>query len=351
MGLAGEVRWLAGFDAGRAPTLEVVAARAGVSRATASRVLTGSPRVSPAAQEAVLRAAEELRYLPNRAARSLVTRRTDSVAFMVSESGERLFGDPYFGILLRGAHAEVSARGRQLVLTFAASDTERQQVEQFASGHHVDGLMIISLHGADPLPGRLEAYGIPVVVAGRPVLDDPTVHYVDADNRGGARAATRLLHELGRQRVATIAGPKDMTAGRDRMAGYRDGLRDSGISFDRSRVAVAPTFSRQAGAAAMEQLIETAPDLDAVFVASDTVALGALGVLQRSGRRVPEDVAVIGFDDNPDALIADPPLTTVRQPIVEFGRRMAKMLLDRLDGLPVEQFDVIETSIVRRVSA
>jgi DNA-binding LacI/PurR family transcriptional regulator len=328
---------LAGFDAGRAPTLEVVAARAGVSRATASRVLTGSPRVSPAAQEAVLRAAEELRYLPNRAARSLVTRRTDSVAFMVSESGERLFGDPYFAILLRG--------------TFAASDAERQQVEQFAAGHHVDGLMIISLHGADPLPGRLEAYGIPVVVAGRPVLDDPTVHYVDADNRGGAMAATTLLHELGRQRVATIAGPKDMTAGRDRMAGYRDGLRASGIRFDRSRVAVAPSFSRQAGAVAMEQLLETAPDLDAVFVASDTVALGALGVLQRSGRRVPDDVAVIGFDDTPDASMADPPLTTVRQPIVEFGRRMAKMLLDRLDGLPVEQFDVIETSIVRRVSA
>jgi DNA-binding LacI/PurR family transcriptional regulator len=336
---------------GRAPTLEVVAARAGVSRATASRVLTGSPRVSPAAQEAVLRAAEELRYLPNRAARSLVTRRTDSVAFMVSESGERLFGDPYFGILLRGAHAEVSARGRQLVLTFAANDTERQQIEQFASGHHVDGLMMVSLHGADPLPARLESLGIPVVVNGRPAVHDPTVHYVDADNRGGAKAGTGLLIEIGRRRVATIAGPSDMVAGRDRLEGYQDALDQAGMAFDRSRVAVAPTFSRQGGAFAMERLLETAPDLDAVFVASDAVALGALSVLRRSGRQVPDDVAVVGFDDTPDAALSEPPLTTVGQHIVELGRRMAKMLLDRLDGLPVEQFDIVATSLVRRESA
>ena len=112
------------------------------------------------------------------------------------------------------------------------------------------------------------------------------------------------------------------------MAGYRDGLRDSGVSFDRSRVAVAPSFTRQAGATAMEQLLETAPDLDAVFVASDTVGPRGARRAQRSGRRVPDDVAVIGFDDTPDASISDPPLTTVRQPIVEFGRRMAKMLLD-----------------------
>jgi DNA-binding LacI/PurR family transcriptional regulator len=338
-------------EVGRAPTLEVVAARAGVSRATASRVLTGSPRVSPAAAEAVLRAAEELRYLPNRAARSLVTRRTDSVGFMVSESGERLFDDPYFGILLRGAHAEVSARGRQLVLTFAANDTERLQMEQFASGHHVDGLMIISLHGDDPLPARLESFGIPVVVNGRPAVDDPSVHYVDADNTGGARTATSLLYEIGRRRIATVAGPADMSPGRDRLTGYREGLATAGIAFDSARVAVATSFSRQAGAIAMEALLETAPDLDAVFVASDTVALGALGVLRRSGRRVPDDVAVVGFDDNPDAAVADPPLTTIRQPIVELGRRMAKMLLDRIDGHVVEQFDIVETSLVRRESA
>jgi DNA-binding LacI/PurR family transcriptional regulator len=338
-------------EAGRAPTLEVVAALAGVSRATASRVLTGSPRVSPAAQEAVLRAAEELRYLPNRAARSLVTRRTDSVAFMVSESGERVFEDPYFGILLRGAHAEVSSRGRQLVLMFAADETERQQMEQFATGRHVDGLMIISLHGADPLPARLESLGIPVVVNGRPEVDDPSVHYVDADNRGGAKAATSLLHEIGRGRIATIAGPPDMVAGRDRLAGHRDGLRAAGVAFDRRRVAVAPNFSRQGGAFAMERLLDTAPDLDAVFAASDNLALGALDVLRRSGRRVPDDVAVVGFDDNPDASIADPPLTTIRQPIVELGRRTARMLLDRLDGLPVERFDIVETSLIRRESA
>jgi DNA-binding LacI/PurR family transcriptional regulator len=335
----------------RAPTLEVVAARAGVSRATASRVLTGSPRVSPAAQEAVMRAAEELHYLPNRAARTLVTRRTDSVAFMVSESGERLFGDPYFGILLRGAQAEVSARGRQLVLTFAGTDAERQQVEQFASGRHVDGLLFISLHGADPLPARLESFGIPVVLSGRPVVDDPSVHYVDANNRGGAKAATNLLHELGRRRITTIAGPRDMVAGLDRLAGYRDGLRSAKVAYDKTLVATAPSFSRQGGAVAMEQLLERVPDLDAVFVASDAMAIGALGVLRRSGRRVPEDVAVVGFDDIPDAVVADPPLTTVRQPIVELGRRMAKMLLDRLDGLPVEKFDIVETSLIRRESA
>ncbi|HTY71824.1 MAG TPA: LacI family DNA-binding transcriptional regulator [Actinomycetes bacterium] len=338
-------------EAGRAPTLEVVAALAGVSRATASRVLTGSPRVSPAAQEAVLRAAEQLHYLPNRAARTLVTRRTDSVAFMVSESGERLFGDPYFGILLRGAHAEVSARGRQLVVTFAADDTERSQVEQFAAGHHVDGLMIVSLHGADPLPARLEGLGIPVVLAGRPYDAASPLHYVDADNLGGSRTATELLLGTGRRRIATIAGPRDMTAAKDRLDGYRKALRGAGLPVDRGLVVVATDFSRPAGAAAMARLLETAPDLDAVFAASDALALGAMGVLRRSGRKVPRDVAVVGFDDTPDAVLAEPPLTTVRQPIVELGRRTAKMLLDRLDGLDVAPYDVVETTLVRRESA
>jgi DNA-binding LacI/PurR family transcriptional regulator len=142
-----------------------------------------------------------------------------------------------------------------------------------------------------------------------------------------------------------------MVAGLDRLAGYRDGLRSAKVAYDKTLVATAPSFSRQGGAVAMEQLLERVPDLDAVFVASDAMAIGALGVLRRSGRRVPEDVAVVGFDDIPDAVVADPPLTTVRQPIVELGRRMAKMLLDRLDGLPVEKFDIVETSLIRRESA
>src|SRR5436190_93650 len=187
------------------PTLESVAMRAGVSRATASRVVNGSTTVAPRIRDAVLRAVADLGYVPNQAARSLVTQRTDSMALVLSEAASRVFSDdPYFAGIIRGVSHELEAADRQLVLMMAA------------------------------------------------------------------------------------AGP-----GIDRLTGYRTELRDS----DRRSIVAVGDFTRESGSAAMRQLLADDPHLDAVFVASDLMADGALRALRQSGRRVPDDVAVVGFDD------------------------------------------------------
>jgi DNA-binding LacI/PurR family transcriptional regulator len=330
-----------------APTLESVAALAGVSRATAGRVLAGSSTVSTHARDAVLRAAAELSYVTNRAARSLMTRRSDSVAFVVAESDERFFADPYFSQVLRGVHAAVAARDVQLVFAVLADDAERERFERFARGGHVDGAVFVSLHGADPLPQRLQDSGIPVIISGRPLGRPSGLAYVDADNIGGARSAVRLLADRGRHRLATITGPLDMVAARDRYDGFRAEL--AGLGREAAGV-VHADFSIAGGRAAMIELLADAPDVDGVFVANDLMALGALQAAAELGRRVPEDVAVVGFDDLPMAATSAPPLTTVRQPMTEMGRALAGRLLDLIGNGGSREPLIVPTEIIERAT-
>jgi DNA-binding LacI/PurR family transcriptional regulator len=332
------------------PTLESVAARAGVSRATASRVLNGSSRVSMAARDAVLRAADDLAYTVNRAARSLVTRRSDSIAFLVAENEDRMFRDPYFLGVLRGAQAEAASAGMQLVFVIAASPGETKQFTHFVSGGHVDGVLLVSLHGDDELAERLEELGVPTVINGRPFRDDVPLYSVDSDNVDGGRRATEVLVTRGATKIATITGPLDMGVGQDRLAGYRAALTAAGHRFRRSLVAEGD-FTVAGGAAAMDKLLGSAPDLDAVFAASDLTALGAMRTLAAHGRRVPDDVAVVGFDDVREAQLTNPALTTVRQPVAEVGRTMTRVLLSRIAGEPVSQRTMLPIQVVHRVSA
>lgn len=329
------------------PTLEKVALRAGVSRATVSRVVNGSTTVAPDIRDTVMRAVQELGYVPNHAARSLVTQRTNSIALVLPEPSTRVFSDDqFFPGIIRGVSLELEVAEKQLVLMMASSAASHDRIEQYAMAGHVDGVMVASVHGADPLPAALARMGIPVVCNGRP-LGRQSVPYVDVDSVGGAAAAVRHLVSVGRKRIATIAGPQDMVAGIDRLAGYRTELRDS---TRRSIVAVGD-FTRESGEAAMRQLLDDDPRLDAVFVASDLMAHGAIRTLRKSGRRIPDDVAVVGFDDIELARYTDPPLTTVRQPIVGLGRELAKQLLRLAGGEEIEQSLVLPTDLVVRESA
>ncbi|MGC4811512.1 LacI family DNA-binding transcriptional regulator [Micromonospora sp. DT228] len=329
------------------PTLEAVAARAGVSRATVSRVVNGSTTVAEPIREAVTRAVAELGYVPNLAARSLVTQRTDSIALVMPEAATRVFSDDQvFPGIIRGVSQELEAADKQLVLMLAGSPAGHHRVERYTTGRHVDGVLFASLHGADPLPGTLARLGIPVVVSGRPLGDVP-VPYVDVDHVGGVTAAIQHLLKIGRRRIATIAGPQDMIAGIERLSGYRSAVADAGLP---ELVAVGD-FTRESGSAAMRRLLTEHPDLDGVFAASDLMAHAALRTLREAGRRVPEDVAVIGFDDIETAAYTEPPLTTVRQPIVELGRRMTQQLLRLAAGEPIEQSVMLPTELVRRASA
>ncbi|MET9897354.1 LacI family DNA-binding transcriptional regulator [Streptomyces sp. NPDC006446] len=338
------------------PTLEAVAARAGVSRATVSRVVNGGDGVREPLVERVRRAVEELGYVPNQAARSLVTRRHDAVAVVIAEPETRVFADPFFALQLRGISKELTAHDSQLVLLLTEGRDDHARVARYLAGGHVDGALVFSLHLDDPLPGLIHGAGVPTVFGGRPGWGDGVREavYVDCDNRGGARQAVRYLLGLGRTRIAHITGALDQTSAVDRLDGFRDVMADA----DPGLVAQGD-FTPAGGERAMRELLERRPDVDAVFVANDLSALGVLRVLREQGRRVPEDVAVIGFDDMlPIAEQTDPPLTTVRQDIEEMGRLMARLLIRGLEGgaaaeSPVAESSgvVLPTTVVKRASA
>jgi DNA-binding LacI/PurR family transcriptional regulator len=314
-----------------APTLEEVAARAGVSRATASRVLRGDAKVSERAREVVLAAAREISYVPNLAARTLVTGRSESVAFLVEETEERMFADPFFLGMLRSAQEAVAVAGLQLVFTVMTRPEDQERFLAYAAGGHVDGVLLLSLHGRDQLPQRLEALGVPTVLSGRPLSGGRRLWYVDADNVGGGELATNHLLDSGRAQVATVAGPLDMCAGQDRLAGYRAAVEASGRRYDHSLVSVGD-FTPAGGHAATLRLLDRRPDVDAIFAASDLAAFGVVRAIRESGRRVGDDVAVIGFDDIPAAAEQQPALSTVKQPIAALGTAMTRLLLDRIEG-------------------
>lgn len=345
---------------GDRPTLEAVAARAGVSRATASRVVNGGDGVRTHLVEKVREAIRDLGYVPNPAARALVTRRTGAVAVIIAEPEVRIFSDPFFSRQVRGISKELTAHDTQLVLLLVEDRRDYDRIERYLAGGHVDGALAFSLHTDDPLPSITRRLGMPTVYGGRPGWTagpgtgeaDGEVAYVDADNRGGARAAVRYLLGRGHERIAHIAGPLDQTSAADRLSGYRDELPQT----DPALVAEGD-FTVAGGARAMAELLDRRAGIDAVFAANDLMATGALRVLRERGLTVPGDVAVIGFDDaEPVAENADPPLTTVRQDIEGMGRMMARLLLDSLGGTGPRQHPapgpvITTTELVRRASA
>ncbi|WP_172386305.1 LacI family DNA-binding transcriptional regulator [Streptomyces sp. MNP-20] len=316
---------------GHRPTLEDVARRAGVSKSTVSRVINGEPQVRTAVAERIRQAIAELGYLPNQAARSLVTRRSNAVAVVVTEPQHRLFVDPYFDCQLRGIRNELVRQGAQPVLLFIEEPNDYPRVRHFLGGGHVDGALLFSLRTDDPLPATVDHMGLPAVFGGRPaVASGHGYAYVDADNRGGAREAVRHLVSRGRRRIGTTTGPLNQASAIDSLDGYRDVLLEAS-----AHLIAEGDFTRQGGAEATAALLDRCPDLDAIFAASDLMACGALHMLRARGQRAPEDVAVVGFDDLPTvAETTDPPLTTVHQGIEDMRRLMARLLFQRTSGRP-----------------
>ena len=331
----------------RGPTIADVARVAGVSRGTVSRALNGGRYVSPEALAAVTRAVRESGYVANSSARSLVTRRANAVAFVLSEPHELLFEDPNFSVLLRSSTQALAEQQTSLVLMLASNAAERQRVLQYLQAGHIDGILLVSSHSGDPLVRELERNDLPVVACGKPLGHDIRIPYVAADDRDGARRMTQYLLDLGRTQIATLTGPLDTPGGQERLEGYRDVL---GRRTRRKLIASATDYSHQAGDAAMQQLLAASPDLDAVFVASDLLAAGALTALRRAGRRVPGDVAVGGFDDSRVALTTDPPLTTIHQPLEQVAVEMVDLLLKRIGGArPASR--VLPVDLIRRSSS
>ncbi|TFD82127.1 LacI family DNA-binding transcriptional regulator [Cryobacterium fucosi] len=330
------------------PTLEMVAEVAGVSRATVSRVVNGSTKVSPEILASVTTAIKELNYVPNRAARSLASRQTQAVALVVPEDLTRFFGDPYFAAIVQGITRRLEQSDFTLNLMVASSDPRHKTLRYLRSGN-VDGALIVSHHAGDEFVAELET-SMPVVFGGRPSnADDLGAYFVDVDNEAGAVTGTQRLIDIGRRRIGSITGPIDMPAGIDRLSGFVRTLERVEMPADAVEHA---DFTASGAAAATRRLLGRCPEVDGIFVASDLMATGALDVLREYGRSVPGDVAIVGYDDSPAATSGPIPLTTVSQPSEEMGYAMADILLRLLAGdEKVPHRTIMPTRLVLRDSA
>jgi len=341
----------------RAPTLEDVARAAGVSRATVSRVVNNTRNVDPAIHEVVWAAVTQTGYVPNRAARSLVTRRAGSIALVVSEGESRaaddpfysrFLTDPFFGRILGGALSVLGPAGVHVPLTVVGGEAGRRKLLGDLRGGQLDGALIISLHPHDPLPRELTEAGVPAVLFGRPAEPLP-ISYVDIAQQTAAKLAAEHLLGRGCRAVVAIAGSLDMPAGHDRLVGFRSAMAQHGYAYV---PAVEGGFTQEGGEQAMQRLLADHPDLDGVYAANDVMAQGAVHVLREHGKRIPADVAVVGFDDSSAALASRPLLTTVRQPVEDMAAEMARMLLARIEQESARTTSVIfEPSLVIRQSA
>ncbi|MCB0194509.1 MAG: LacI family DNA-binding transcriptional regulator [Anaerolineae bacterium] len=328
-------------------TLQKVAELAGVSRSTVSRVVNHHPSVKPAVRQRVQKVIDETGYHPDPAARSLANQRSGIIGLVIPRVFQSLFTDPYYPRLMQGISQACNTHNYILSLfLFHTEDEEQKLTAKLLRQQLVDGIILSALPAGDPLVPQLIGSQMPTVMIGRP-LEAQAISYVDVSNVDGADEAVAHLLKLGRQRIATITGPLNTTVGLDRRQGYRNALRNDDIAVDEALI-VESDFTEAGGYQAARQLLEHRPD--AIFAASDPMAMGALRALRDAGRRVPDDIAIIGFDDLPFAATAHPPLTTVRQPILRQGITAVEMLTDLLEsGLrPTRQFTAPTELVIRQ---
>lgn len=327
--------------------LEEIARLSNVSRSTVSRVVNNDPYVKAETRERVLRVITQLDYRPNAAARSLATGRTRVIGLVIPQGVFALFADPYFGILIQGIASACNARNYSVMLWLAEPEYERHNAREFLHGSLIDGVIVSSMLINDPLVDALAEQRKPFVLIGRHP-SRPDFSYVDADNENGAWTATSHLLRLGRRRIATITGPQNMVAGADRRVGYVRALRERGLVAE-PELEAEGDFTEAGGYLAMQRLLPHRPD--AVFVASDMMAQGALRALREAGLHAPTDVAIASFDDIPISAHLDPPLTTVRQPIHRLGATAVEQLIQLIDQpSSAPQRVILSTELVIRSS-
>jgi LacI family transcriptional regulator len=310
-------------------------------------VINDHAAVSPDVRARVLEVIERTGYTPNMAARSLVSGKSGVIGLVIPSRVHSLFEDPYFSRLIAGITSAANEAGTTLSLfLFQNEEEEAALYPRVVSSRFLDGLIITATRKADPLVARINTDEVPVVMVGRP--DVAGLSYVDADNKGGAHQAALHLADLGHRRIGLIAAPGNTTAGQDRTDGFIEGLATRGRALHPSLRADGD-FSAASGYAAMQQLIPNEPD--AVFVASDTMAVGALRALRERGIRVPEDVALMGFDGLAPSNATTPRLTTMHQPVTETGRRAVRVLDGLVNGTLVGPVsEVLPVDLVVRES-
>lgn len=307
------------------PTIRDVAREAGVSHATVSRVLNGGKWVGEGARLAVEQAIAKTGYRTNLRARALALGRSNTYAFLLTQPQRQLFQDPTYAVLVHAASEALAEREQAMVIIVAGTELERRRALEYVAGGHIDGVLVLSPHEGDPLLVELERVGVPVVCNGGLSGWHPVTSTVTVDDHGGAVAAVEHLVASGCRRIATITGPDDSWGGRERLRAWRETLSRHGLE---AGAVATGDWSRASGVRAMTELLATDTGVDGVFAANDSMAAGALDVLRQHGKRVPQDVRLVGFDDAELAASLDPPLTTVRVSLEQLAREMVRIVAE-----------------------
>lgn len=329
-------------------TLEDIARMSGVSRSTVSRVINNDPNVNETTRLKVWEIIHTINFQPNLAARSLAAGRTQVLGLVIPMAVTSIFADPYFPLLIQGISSACNSSGYSMMLWLAEPDYERRMAGQILYSGLIDGVIVASNVMDDPVVEALvNGKKLPFIMVGRHP-NDSSVSYVDVDNRMGAAQAVEHLIRLGKKRIATIRGPQTMVAGVDRFQGYLDAMAQAKMKVDPHLVEEGE-FSQQGGFQAMQKLLPNQPD--AVFAASDMIAVGAMMAIQEGGWKIPEDIALVGFDGIPSSAHTDPPLTTVRQPITRSGAIAAQLLIDMIENpSPTPRRMILSTELIIRKS-
>lgn len=332
-------------------TIEDIAALSGYSRSTVSRVITGHPNVSERARNKIMAVIAEHHFSPNPAAQALASQRSRVLGVIIPHIVSDLFSDPFFPTLLQGATLKAHEFDYSITLWLTGDTTDDIHFYNRALNHRLsDGLIVVSAVLDEVIMGRLNESGKPYILVGRPPYGHTEANYVDIDNVGAAYQMTTYLIQRGYERIAIIPGREGLTSSQDRMEGYKNALRDAGCPLDPRLIAPSGHYTEQGGRESMASLLPLRPD--AVFAASDVMAIGAMRLIQEAGLRVPEDIAMAGFDNIPMAARANPPLTTIHQPIQDSGAAAAEGLINILEGrqeIPYRKYSPVE--LVVRASA
>lgn len=305
-------------------TIRTVAAEAGVSTATVSRALAGSNAVRSEVRQRVIEAVEKFDYHPNKLARGLRAGRGNIIGVIIPD-----LQNPFLTGVVYGIESVLYEAGYVLVLGHSDGFAEREQAQiRTLRGEGAAGLILIPDNGPGAAYESIEAWGVPAIAVDRQPqgLD---IDLISTDHAGGAKRAVAHFLSHGYRDIALINGPPELSVAQQRLAGYREALQLAGLPIQEALV-VSSNFRQDGGRSAMGQLLNQRKPPRAVLVANNLMALGALQMLQERKVRVPEDVAIIGFDDMPWADLLHPPLSAVVQPIKELGRMAAEMLLARI---------------------
>ena len=337
----------------RRVTSRDVAARAGVSRTTVSFVLNDVPgvNISQETRNRVLQAAQELGYVPDAAARSLASRRTNTLGLVLVRNQSHIAVDAFLPQVIHGLGESTRQAGFHLLLEPVEDISHPDAYIHLVRAKHIDGIVLSGPRSDDEELASLISEGFPVVLLGQ--LPDKPACFVDVDNRGAAREGVEHLIHLGHQRIGCITNaPPEYTGGVDRLAGYHDALQAAGLPYEEALVRFGD-FVPESGYEAARSLLQETPPPTALFVASDVVAFGAMAAVRECGLSIPDDLALVGFDDVPLARYIDPPLTTVRLPAAELGRQAGRMIISLIQNGEVASENrnvILDTELIVRAS-